>query len=168
MIVSLTTSRKQFQRQEESSRNMFKCSMRASTWSCVADSHTGQDEDKKGPGEEASFPDSHHCVIFPRLLQYLQEANELFCDMANPFFLPVYTIDTNRHSQIDLAATHINSQETEGNGLAVPQASHFTSSDMPYSASRVIRPMEEESKVPILFIFSRSDITFIFLGFTAA
>lgn len=39
---------------------------------------------------------------------------------------------------------------------------------MPYSASRVIRPMEEESKVPILFIFSRSVITCIFLGFPAA
>lgn len=103
--------------------------------------------------EKRPFPDSYHCAIFPRLLQYLQEANELFCDMANPFFLPVYTIDTNRHSQIDLAAIHINSQKTERNGLAVPQASHFTSSDMPYSASRVIRPMEEESKVSILFVF---------------
>lgn len=59
---------------------MLNCSMRASG------GHTGQDEDKKGPGEEAVCPDPHHCDVFPKLLQYLQEANELFCDIPNPFF----------------------------------------------------------------------------------
>lgn len=141
---------------------MFRCPMEASTWSYVASSHTRQDKDKKGSGKEASFPDFHHCEIFSGLLQYLQKANELFRDMANPFFLPVNTIDTNRHSQIDLAAIHINSQKPERNGLAVPQASHFTSSDMPSSASRVIRPVEEGTKVATLFIYSGSNITFNF------
>lgn len=82
---------------------MLNCSMRASG------GHTGQDEDKKGPGEEAVCPDLT-AVPFSKLLQYLQEANELFCDIPNPFFCPsTQVFDTNRYSQIDLAATHINS-----------------------------------------------------------
>lgn len=81
-----------------------------------------QDEDNKGSGEEALFLELHHRAIFPRRLQYLEEANELFRDIANPFFLPIYRIDTNCHSQIDLAATRINSWNTKRNGLAMPKA----------------------------------------------
>lgn len=59
---------------------MFICSMRASG------GHPGQDEDQRGPGEEAMCPDPHHGAVFPELLQHPQEANELLCDMPNPFF----------------------------------------------------------------------------------
>lgn len=38
---------------------MFNCSKRAS--GC----HTEQDEDKRGPGEEAVCPDPHHGAVFP-------------------------------------------------------------------------------------------------------
>lgn len=128
--------------------HVFICSTEgASTRSCLAGGHTGPDEGKKWQ-KRHWCPSSHPWALPPELLQYLQEANELFHDLANPFSLPVYTVDTNHHSQIDLAAAPINSLKTETNGPAGPQASHSASSDMPDSASRRMRPAEEEFKVP--------------------
>lgn len=90
--------------------------------------HTGQDRDKKRTRRRGRVSWSSPLCVFPKLLQYLQEANELFCDIPNPFFLPIYTIVPIATAKlIWLQLTSI-LRRLKGNGLAVPQASHFTCS----------------------------------------